>query len=327
MIDKLLIAIKRYGIETVFRRYYSIYMAQVTAIDDPRGKYAVEIVVPELFGNKPMANWAIPVVHSGKDTDASDSITGGKFCAKFFPPKVGDNILVYFDKGSQDYPRYFDMGWFGNGKIPELLVERIGKNDLNSIFISRYGHFIIVDEADGAAKIWMKTNYGLEFIMDETKDQEKIEIKTTKGHKITISDGEEHITVQDFNGNKFQFDTKNKDCNLEIKRDWNIKIVGDVNMDVTGDVIANCENLDFTTRENANITVGGDAEINVTGNGKITTGGDTDIEASGDCNIKGSTINLNGNASPATSLASHQGVIDTISGIPIVPSNTVFLDK
>lgn len=81
--------------------------------------------------------------------------------------------------------------------------------------------------------------------------------------------------------------------------------------------------LTITTKSDANITVGGDSNI--------TTSGDTNLKTTGITTITSEKINLNiSDPDPtlgATSSASHQQVIDFITGIPVMPSLTVFLDS
>jgi hypothetical protein len=83
-----------------------------------------------------------------------------------------------------------------------------------------------------------------------------------------------------------------------------------------------------------NITVNGDVKVDASGKadiiagGKVTVeaGGDADITASGTCKVTGTQIQLNGSSSGITTATSHQNVIDLITGVPVVPSTTVFGD-
>ena len=82
----------------------------------------------------------------------------------------------------------------------------------------------------------------------------------------------------------------------------------------------------------------GDVNIAATGNVIITAQGDVDITSQGNTNITASEkvvvmapeIDLNGNSSDpgrgVTSSNSHEGVIDLITGVPVDPSTTVFID-
>lgn len=184
---ELVTAIRRHGIESVFRRYYSRYHAIVVDVDDffqKRGRVLVK--VPGLFGNQPLANWAEPIIHAGKASLLSQllgkpSATGGKFCGPFNPPKVGDWIFVEFLNGHPDHPIYHPHGCIGDGEMPAVFDDALKWNMMNPIFISRYGHQIYVDESTGKAKFAIKMNNGHSLIIDETLTDQKIEIKTPSG--------------------------------------------------------------------------------------------------------------------------------------------------
>jgi hypothetical protein len=88
------------------------------------------------------------------------------------------------------------------------------------------------------------------------------------------------------------------------------------------------------TSKALSITAKGDVNITAEGKVSITSTGDTDIKVGGDCNltstgktvIKAQEIDLNGSASGITTMNSHQGVIDLITGVPVNPSSTVKAD-
>lgn len=78
------------------------------------------------------------------------------------------------------------------------------------------------------------------------------------------------------------------------------------------------------------INAKGDANVTVGGNSTVTTSGDTNLTTAGKTIIKSKEIDMNV-ISPmsdlgATSSRSHQQVIDFITGIPCIPSETVFID-
>lgn len=72
--------------------------------------------------------------------------------------------------------------------------------------------------------------------------------------------------------------------------------------------------------KNGNIVELKSGEVN------ITASGDCNVTASGNCLLNASMIGLNGMTSEVTSKNSHLGVIDLITGAPIVPTTTVFVD-
>jgi hypothetical protein len=70
----------------------------------------------------------------------------------------------------------------------------------------------------------------------------------------------------------------------------------------------------------------GDATINTTGNVNVMAGGNATVTASGTTTLKGSEVVFNQQISGVTTYNSHYGVVDFITGIPVMPSTTVFAD-
>lgn len=142
--------------------------------------------------------------------------------------------------------------------------------------------------------------------MKFTKETKKFELYA-QDNKVIID--ENGIVIEDKNQNK-----------IEMKSNAvNITVNGDVKVDASG---------------KADVVAGGDVKVDATGKadiiagGKVTVeaGGDADITASGTCKVTGTQIQLNGSASGITTATSHQNVIDLITGVPVVPSTTVFGD-
>lgn len=185
VIGDLLRSIRKFGMETVFRRYYSVYKGQVSSVDDEQNRGRVLLRVPELFGDRDLANFAEPIVCSGKP--GADVIGGKNFMGPFNPPKVGDWVWVEFQKGHQDFPLYRDRGWPADDELPDVFDEASEWNMMNPLFLSRFGHQIYVDESSGKAKFVVKMKNGNSFIIDETSGAEKIEIKSERGAFIRMT--------------------------------------------------------------------------------------------------------------------------------------------
>lgn len=197
--------IKKFGFENIFRRYYSIYTAQVVDNLDPEDRGRVKVVVPDILDDKELTEWAEPQLPtSGKDENASSSRTGGKF-GSWFPPKIGDFIWVQFRMGDLRNPVYMHGGWWADQEKPDFLSD----DRKNAIFISRYGHEITVDETEGKAKINIQSNKNYQIEINETDDQEQINIICGKsGNKLQFydQDGSEYILLQDKNGDSWKWD-------------------------------------------------------------------------------------------------------------------------
>lgn len=272
--------VRKFGFETVFRRYYSKYRGLVVSTNDPQKRNRILLQVPDLFGERDLANWAEPIVHAGEDVDQLETKTSGKYCGHFSPPKVGDWVFVEFASGDSSFPLYHPMGWIGDDERLAEFDEAEDWTMINPLFVSRFGHKIYVDETDGKARVVFETQYGQKFILDDTKDAQ-------------------NILIQDKEGNKFKFDTKNKNCELDIKNNWVINVVNDANLKVGGNVNAEVTgNVAAKVQGNIDANVGGNVKADVTGNVSATCK-KLDVKASGDVTAEGANVSVksNGDAS------------------------------
>lgn len=151
--------------------------------------------------------------------------------------------------------------------------------------------------------------------------------KSNSGHYLLFDDKEGMELVKLFHkiGTYLEM---NKDGDLieNIVRDRMVTVARDLIQNISG---KRTEDITGDSTE----TVGGKKVFNVTGdceiicaNAKITASGNIEATAGGNAIIMASQIQLNGAVSEATSKQSHQNVIDLITGAPIVPTTTVFLD-
>jgi len=88
--------------------------------------------------------------------------------------------------------------------------------------------------------------------------------------------------------------------------------------------------IDINTQANNNVTISGNSTTNVTGNSVLNVSGDCDITAKGKVMVTAPEIDLNGNSSdPGKGVIDSNGtysVVDFITGVPVLPSPTVFID-
>lgn len=105
--------------------------------------------------------------------------------------------------------------------------------------------------------------------------------------------------------------TPDGNVTVSIDSDLDVTVKGKVSLDVTGDVDA---------------TIEGKTSVTSTGDVEVTTDGDATVKATGTTTIKGLEIILNEQMSGITTMNSHLGVIDLITGAPVIPSTTVFGD-
>lgn len=121
---------------------------------------------------------------------------------------------------------------------------------------------------------------------------------------------------------------------LNAKKD--INIITETNLSITAKANVNvkCVDVNVDASGKANVKTGADATIDVGGNCNVKTkadasvdvGGNCDLKAKGKVNVKAKEIDLNGELSGITTMNSHQGVIDLITGVPVQPSLTVKAD-
>lgn len=247
--------IKRFGLENVFRRYYSFYPAKVSDIEDPENRKRIKVIVPDIADEEPLAHWAEPLVlNAGKDESASSSKTGGKF-GSFTPPKVDDYVWVVFRMGDIRAPLYFG-GWWAKDEVPEFLDDE----HKNAIFISRQGHKITVDETPGKGKINIETNNSTQIEFDDT-------------------DGSEKLTIKDKNGDEWKWDIASKT--------WTITFTGDKEETIEGGLKEMIEKaVEQTFNDTLKQTIEGKVEQMFNDGWKAEISGKTEIESSQSASLK-----------------------------------------
>jgi len=294
---EMVAAVRKFGFESVFRKYYSKYRALVVDVADEEDRCRVLVKVPTLFADSPLANWAEPMVHGGKmdllgSITGKPSTTGGKFCGSFFPPKVGDWIWVEFKNGDSRYPLYHCESWYGDDERPDAFGEASDWNMMNPIFISRYGHQMYFDESAGAAKFMLKMNNGNMITIDETTGDEKIEIQSERGAYWgwTLNPDLQNTDIKLVLGGEYE-ETISQAVAIEHEDDVEYTIGGTYDLTVS-DAVA------FEFEDDFGLTIGGDYDVEVSGDYSMTSKGDTTIEASGEATLKGKTQTIGSGGHP-----------------------------
>lgn len=111
------------------------------------------------------------------------SIMAGKGRGAFFMPEIDDEVLVAFEHGDFDHPFVVGFLWNGVDQPPETTSK-------NRIIKTPGGHELRFED-DGAKKIHIKSNGGLEIVLDDAG--ELIELHGG-GRKITMKNGQVQIT-------------------------------------------------------------------------------------------------------------------------------------
>jgi hypothetical protein len=90
------------------KRYYGKYRGSVFANIDLEQIGRIQVTVPDVFGDEPSPNWAMPCVPAG-----------GSQSGFFIVPPVGSQVWVEFEQGDPNYP-IWTGGFWGRGEVPEL---------------------------------------------------------------------------------------------------------------------------------------------------------------------------------------------------------------
>jgi uncharacterized protein involved in type VI secretion and phage assembly len=156
-------------------RWYGVYPALVSRIDDPDGQGRVEVKLP----------WA-PDTGSGeyKAWARLATLMAGNNRGSWFVPDVNDEVLVGFEGGDPRRPYVLGALWNGQDRAPQSM-DGGGQNYLK-VLRSRNGVKITLDDHDG---------------------QETCIIETPGGNKITLKDGAASIDLEDSNGNSVKLES------------------------------------------------------------------------------------------------------------------------
>jgi hypothetical protein len=223
-------------------------------------------------------------------------------------PSIGDVVYVETDSGVYEFPIAWGNLTKGNDANVQLPV--VFKRDIptNRGMYTPGGHLFEMD--DGIA-----TNTGAPNDTNYTTNKRGIRVTSRAGNKIHIVEdtvnSNQYILLQDAGGNIIKLDYKNNQLTVHSIGKTNISTVSDKTETVGGKEQTNISS-DKTE------TIGGKLTINVTGNCEVTAGGNVIVTAP--------QIQLNGQTSGITTENSHQSVIDFITGVPVMPSTTVFSD-
>jgi len=156
-------------------RWYGVYPALVSDINDPDGLGRVKVTLP----------WAPDSGGSRYDSWARiATLMAGNNRGTWFIPDVGDEVLVAFEGGDPRRPFVLGGLWNGTDAPPESM-DGAGKNFIK-VIRSRNGVKITLDDNDG---------------------QEKLILETPGGQKMTMKDGPGTVEIVDSNGNSVKLET------------------------------------------------------------------------------------------------------------------------
>lgn len=156
-------------------RFYGVYPAVVSNINDPEGQGRVKVKLP----------WA-------PDTNGSEyeawarlaTMMAGDNRGSWFIPDVNDEVLVSFEAGDPRRPYVVGALWNGQDAPPETM--------------------------DGAGNNYLKTlrsRNGIKITLDDTDGQETLTLETPGGQTIILKDGPGSVEVRDSNGNNVKMES------------------------------------------------------------------------------------------------------------------------
>ena len=156
-------------------RWYGVYPALVSDIQDPDGQGRVKVTLP----------WA-PDTDSGRYEAWARIATlmAGNNRGTWYIPDVNDEVLVAFQGGDPRLPFVLGALWNGSDSPPESM-DGSGHN-YKKVICSRNGVKITLDDTDG---------------------QEKVQVETPGGQKLTMQDGPGKVEIDDSNGNSIKMES------------------------------------------------------------------------------------------------------------------------
>ena len=166
-------------------RWYGVFPALVSDINDPEGQGRVKVTLP----------WSPDTGGASYDTWARlATFMGGNNRGSWFIPDVGDEVLVTFEAG--DPRRPYVIGGLWNGRdAPPQSMDGAGKNDLKVL----------------------RSRNGVKVTLDDTTGQEKMILETPGGQKLTLKDGPGTVEVVDSNGNSIKMEPSGITINAAAK--------------------------------------------------------------------------------------------------------------
>lgn len=169
LLVKLIDNVRRFGIEKVFRRYYSQYYAQVVSVVDPENRGRILLRVPGILGEQTLPNYA----------KYNPPWAGSNF-GQLWEVEENDWVLVWFDKGNLNYPNWCS-GWWGRSEKPNELSH---ENKVSGI-VTRSGHKILFYDKGGEEKILIEDKGGSYFIFDPVN--QRIQLNSIGKEEVSIA--------------------------------------------------------------------------------------------------------------------------------------------
>ena len=215
----------------------------VTSLEDPDGDNRVQVKLP-VVSNSEDGIWARVA-----------TLDAGNNRGTFFLPEVGDEVIVGCI--NNDPSHIVILGMMNSSALPAPLTAANANNEKG--YVSREQ---------------------IKMIFNDEKKSFKLE--TPGGNKITLTDEDGLIAIEDQHGNKITMESGG----------ITIESVADLKLKATGDVTIEAVNITVTPSSNFSVSAGG-AEIKA-GSGSVSMKAPTaKVEGSGMTEIKGGLVKIN----------------------------------
>jgi len=156
-------------------RWYGVFPALVSDINDPDGQGRVKVKLP----------WASDVDEAEYNAWARlTTFMAGNNRGSWFIPDVDDEVLVAFEAGDPRRPYIVGSLWNGSDSPPDTM-DGAG-NNYRKVLCSRNGVKVTLDDQDG---------------------QEQFRVETPGGQQLTLKDGPGQVLIEDSNGNSVKLET------------------------------------------------------------------------------------------------------------------------
>jgi Rhs element Vgr protein len=183
------------------------------------------------------------------------SLDAGDNRGAFFRPEVGDEVVVGFLNNDPRHPVV--LGMLNSSSKPAPL-QGSNQNDEKG-FVTRSGMKMIFND-----------------------DEKSLKIETPAGKKVTISESDAVMTIEDENGNKISMDATSV----------SVQSSGNISLKATGDLTIEATNITLSPSSNFSLNAGGASMSAGSGSASISAAS-VSVEGSGTTSIKGGIVNIN----------------------------------
>ncbi|MEP6466958.1 MAG: type VI secretion system tip protein VgrG [Parafilimonas sp.] len=199
----------------------------------------------------------LPIIDANEDGVWSRiaCLDAGNNRGTFFRPEIGDEVIVGFLNNDPRNPVVLGML---NSSAKPAPLQGSNQNDEKG-YVSRSGMKMIFND-----------------------DEKSLKIETPAGKKVTISEADAVMTLEDENGNKISMDSSA--ISIESAADISLKAAGDLTIEAV--------NISLSPSSSFALSTGG-ASLNAGSGSAILSAPSVTVEGSGTATIKGGIVMIN----------------------------------